>query len=511
MTKTDFNTISNKKFNLFSINDKFKNNILVIDRAKPISIAKSSLIIFTIVKKFKLNPLIFSFYPKNSWQFFFYKNFGNFKFISSSDYYYYFKNFYLIFVSLYKAIIGYLKWKNNLLGFINSFNVNNVEIGHLIYDEYIRHGFRYKNLNSMSLNFLFLLFRKILSFLKIKKIIEENNVKILVCSSIDYATYAGLAARIAVSKKIPVLHIDGQFHIITKKKNINESLFRFNKDEFKMFYKKEKNVNFNTFFNKRLSGKIRTVMAGKKDLVSANSKKKDVDRKTFLKKYAKKINYKKIALFAPHAFTDANHGTGKNFIFEGYYDQFEKTIKFIYNLKKEDTLWVINPHPSSKDYNEHGQVEEIINKFKKNNIILLPKNIKTVSAIKFSDLIITGRGTIGLEAACLKKKTILAGYAIYEKLGFTIEPKNQNEYFKNLVNEENYKPLKSKIAKKALKYLYYFDQHNSNHLPSNPMDFYHFSKKNKFYNFLFNFINEKKYLTDDYYKMVTKIINKVKI
>ena len=51
MTKTDFNTISNKKFNLFSINDKFKNNILVIDRAKPISIAKSSLIIFTIVKK----------------------------------------------------------------------------------------------------------------------------------------------------------------------------------------------------------------------------------------------------------------------------------------------------------------------------------------------------------------------------------------------------------------------------------------------------------------------------
>ena len=71
MTKTDFNTISNKKFNLFSINDKFKNNILIIKKTKPISIAKSSLIIFTIVKKFKLNPLIFSFYPKNSWQFFF--------------------------------------------------------------------------------------------------------------------------------------------------------------------------------------------------------------------------------------------------------------------------------------------------------------------------------------------------------------------------------------------------------------------------------------------------------
>ena len=170
-------------------------------------------------------------------------------------------------------------------------------------------------------------------------------------------------------------------------------------------------------------------MAGKKDILNAKKNKIDISKKKFIKDYLKNKNYKRIALFAPHAFTDANHGIGK-FIFKGYYDHFKKTIEFIYNLKSKDTLWLINPHPSSKDYNENGQVEEIINKYKKENIMILPQNIKTVSAIKFSDLVITGRGTIGLEAACLGKKTLIAGYAIYEKLGFTIEPKNQIQYFR---------------------------------------------------------------------------------
>lgn len=502
--------IKNKQFNLFSLNKNFKNNILIMDRGKPISIAKSSLIASILIKKFKLNLLIFSYFKENSWQFSLYKKFGKFKFITTNNYSYYFGNLHFVPIAIFKTFLGYLKWKNNLLGFINNFDVNNVEIGHLIYDDYIRQKFRYKNFDSINLVFLFLLFKKILTFLKIEKTLKKNNVKVLICSSIDYASYAGLAARIAISKKIPVLHIDGQFHAIRTKENINKSFFRFKKNEFKIFYKNKKNINLDRFFKKRLSGKIRTVMAGKKDILNAKKNKIDISKKKFIKDYLKNKNYKRIALFAPHAFTDANHGIGK-FIFKGYYDHFKKTIEFIYNLKSKDTLWLINPHPSSKDYNENGQVEEIINKYKKENIMILPQNIKTVSAIKFSNLVITGRGTIGLEAACLGKKTLIAGYAIYEKLGFTIEPKNQIQYFKNLINKNNYKPLKNKIVKKALKYLYYFDQHNSNHLPTNPMDHYYFFEKDKFYKFLFNFVDRKKFLKHKYYKMVIKIVSKLKI
>ena len=47
--------IENKQFNLFSLNKDFKNNILIMDRGKPISIAKSSLIASTLIQKFKLN------------------------------------------------------------------------------------------------------------------------------------------------------------------------------------------------------------------------------------------------------------------------------------------------------------------------------------------------------------------------------------------------------------------------------------------------------------------------
>lgn len=517
MTKNTFDKILSKKYNLFSVNKNIKNNVLVIDRSRPISIAKSALIISIITKKLKINPLIFSYFPKSSWQFKLYKIFGDFKFIHSRNYNLFLKNSHFLLISLFKSIKAYLTWKNDILGFINNFSIKKIKIGHLIYDEYIRDNFKYKEFRSLNLGFLLLLFKKIFLFYKLEKIIKQNNIKLLVCCSIEYASSSSLASRVAASKKIPILHIDGQFHLILNQDDLDKSFFKLKKNEFKAFYKNKKKINFKTFIKKRFSGKLRTIMAGNKDLINANINKVDISRENFLKIYAKNTQYKKIVLIAPHAFTDANHGIGKRFIFEGYYDQLKKTVEFAFSRKNNDILWVINPHPTGPEYGEEGQVEEIVKKYKKNNIILLPKNIKTFSAIKFSDLIVTGRGTIGIESASLGKKVIIAGYAIYEKLGFTVEPKNQKEYFNSLTDEKNFKKQSKKNINKALKYLYYFDRHNSYNLPSNPMDQYstynnrESLKKNKFYSFLFNFLDEKKYLTNDYYQMIDKIINKIKI
>ena len=508
MNKKEFNKIFKNYHNFFTYDNSIKNNILLIDRGRPISIFKSVIISLILLKKKKSNLTILSSYKKSSWQYSAYQSFGTFRYICIRDFFYLIRNLNYLILSIYEVIHCYFKWKNDLFDFINNFSINNIKIGHLIYDEYIKDNNKYILFNNFNLSFLWFLYKKVFLFHKIQRVIQDNNIKVLICCSIDYATYASLAARIAIKKKIPVLHIDGQFHIMRKEEDLDQSTFKLKDREIKLFFKKRKKINFKSFIKKRFSGKLRTVMAGYKDLKNDNvNKKKEINRNNFINLYAKKQKIKKIALFAPHAFTDANHGIGKKFVFNGYYDQLINTIDFIANHKDDNILWVVNPHPTSKEYGELGQVDEVIQKYNKKNIIILPKNIKTISAIKFSDLIITGRGTIGIEAASLGKKVIIAGYAIYEKLGFTIEPKNKAQYFKSLIDIKNFNKQSEKNTKKALKYLYYFENHNSHGLPHNPIDEYYFHNKGNTIT-LNNFLDQRKILNNNYFKKINLILGK---
>ena len=54
--------------------------------------------------------------------------------------------------------------------------------------------------------------------------------------------------------------------------------------------------------------------------------------------------------------------------------------------------------------------------------------------MKFADIGITIRGTSGLEMAVLNKTVITCGKNRYENKGFTIDPKNKNEYERIISN-----------------------------------------------------------------------------
>ena len=70
----------------------------------------------------------------------------------------------------------------------------------------------------------------------------------------------------------------------------------------------------------------------------------------------------------------------------------------------------------------------------------------TKSLIEFSDLVITGRGSIGLETAILGKKALLCGENFYSNKGITLDPKNIEEYEKIICSTKNkIKLSKSKI------------------------------------------------------------------
>ena len=167
---------------------------------------------------------------------------------------------------------------------------------------------------------------------------------------------------------------------------------------------------------------------------------------------------KKIVLFAPHAFSDAPHGRGSFFIFRDYFAQFTETLEFIDNKKYKDILWIVKPHPTSiYIYGENGIVRDFIKKTNNPMIQLCPQNLNTGNLIDICDLVVTGCGTIGLEAATRGKTSIIAGGAPYSGLGVSLEHKNKKRYFERLLNFEKILKLKKTKIMLAKKTLYYFD------------------------------------------------------
>jgi len=496
-------------FKIFDTKNTKNQSCMIIDRGKPVSIFSNSMIMRSINQRLKLKPFIFSHNSQLSWQIKMYYSFGNFSFIYAKNKIFLLLNFNILLISFAATIKNFFKYYKDFSKFINFFKLEGVEIGHSIYDEYIKHDHRYKNKNIYDLNFFYFLFRKIYIFYKMEKILKVNNVKILICNSLDYATYAALAARIAVKNNIKVLVADDQFKIFTNQKDINNSIFQLDKKNVKKFFLNRKKINFKEYFKKRFKGLINTTLTSAFDLKLGSINKISINKKNFLNKYIKNNKYKYVALIAPHAFTDAVHGFGKDFIFDDYYQQLEETIKYLYYQEKENVLWLIKPHPRGKYYNENGQAEELIIKYKKKNIILLNRKISTLSAIQFSDLVITGRGSIGLEAASFGTKVMIAGYAVYQDLGFTIQPKNKKEYFQELENIENFSKLDKKKVQIAKKHLYYFDNYRSL-LPQSKMNLLDVQSKD-FYPILSNYMEKKKYLNDKYYLHLEKFLAKINI
>ena len=86
-----------------------------------------------------------------------------------------------------------------------------------------------------------------------------------------------------------------------------------------------------------------------------------------------------------------------------YYEQFIQTLKFVYKNDSKN-LWIFKRHNNSRELDENKIFEENIKKFKKKNIIICPENVSINDLIKNIDFVVTGRGTIGMEAASEGKK-----------------------------------------------------------------------------------------------------------
>lgn len=419
-----------------------KEKILLLDRGLADSAIMNSIFAFLLNKKYSFNIHLLNNFAKSNLISKIYLSFGikNLISINIRDNFF---NIKLIFFSIIEFLFSVLliifrgrSW------FINSFSLKKIYFGDLIYDEYIRNNHNFLKRNLLNITFLKILFISIFKINFLDDLMLKKNYKYVISPTHTYASNAALGMRIALKKNIKVFNVLSSRLRVYNKSNEAEKIelaldLKFLKD--KKIFDKGWQKRFNLMMKNRFEGKIKYFTA--KD---AYLNKKEIDKDKFLKYFNfNKNSFDRLVLFAPHCFSDANHKAGK-LIFDDYYDQFQTTVKFAEKDKK--SLWIIKIHPTSYRYKEENLIYDFIKNKNVKNIILSPKSISTLSLIKFTDLTITGRGTVGLESACFGKKPLLAGETFYSHKGITHNPKNVSEYISKLSNYN----LSSKLDKKKI-------------------------------------------------------------
>ena len=441
------------------------NQILIVDRSRTFITILQSLFGIALSQIKKKNITVLSERDKSRTISIF-KSFGIKNFISSKNFYFQLIFPYVLLKSIFISIYVCLKIK--FYGFdwlIEKFSINQIKFGDLVYDSYARRDQGFLNLN-LNFNFIKILFISVLKFLNISSLFKKYNFKYILVSTSVYATYSGIAARIAINKKIKVIEPyarQGSYlsYVVYDPNGIkfytydNTVYGNFHKN-FLTRSKKIEIKKLDDFVDKRFKGKIKTLHTGIHDLKNANKEKFYISRSELIKKFnLQEKMIKKIVIIAPHAFSDTSHNDGK-LIFTDYYQAFYETIKFVSTLKSKNILWLVKPHPSGHLYGEKGMAENVVEKYKNSYLKFCPK-INTQNLIEISDHAVTCSGRIALEFACYGKKSITSATNVLSRYNVYENCNSKSKYFSKLKNVISIPRLKNSKKILAKKLLYYLD------------------------------------------------------
>jgi len=362
-----------------------------------------------------------------------------------------------------KAIIVTLKVYiniSNLDMFIN-YKLNNIKIGDLIYDTYIRQNNRYSKVKLWSLSFFKELVKAHFKFYLYSHFIKRYDFKYIILSHRVYVD-GGMLARLGIKygSRVMISRITSvRCYYDYDEIFINE--FKPSKEIMEIITNKQLYKKTDKILEERFAGNIE-----QHDVINAYKNKKIYSPEELYKKLRLNPSYPTVFIIA-HAFSDAPH-SNENMLFRDYFQWFIETIKYVNNIRNIN--WVVKPHPSSYMYNETGEVEQLVRELKLNNIHLAPFDLSTTSVFDISKTVVTVSGTVGIEAACLGIKPIIAGKAPYSDFGIAYEPKNKMEYFSILKNIDSISPLNMQeviIAKEIFYWHYVGAFPNSTIVPNN--------------------------------------------
>lgn len=340
---------------------------------------------------------------------------------------------------LVRFIIFLLSTKN-----LNKFQLvyKKIALTDLIYDQYIRsnNNYEYPLLN-------LLLLAKIIftSLLKTNYLLDKTikyNAVLYVISTRSYTELGSIAFRIALQNNVKVYEISSKPKYYSKKEEFTqpESFIDSN-----LINSYKKRSTWSTEIKEYISFLSAAKINDQKhtfineDLLNAYSRKKNLAKPEIVRYIfdnPSKNNFN--VLIATHAFSDANHVAG-DLIYRDYFSWYINTLKIVKSIKNVN--WIFKFHPSRSYYGEDNIAEKYFYKYKEDHMYLFPDFISTAGVFQIADVVVTARGTIGLEASCMGIPTILCGESPWSHLGFSNNAKTPHEYRKFLENIKEFDRL----------------------------------------------------------------------
>lgn len=340
--------------------------------------------------------------------------------------------------------------------FISEAEYQKVLIGDLVYDSYIRNGHYYKNPLSRLDKLFYISLKAIFYICYMQRNFDLSNVRAIVVTSYSYANLGGMMSRLAVAYQIPLIVTTGNFaRRISTLEKLQESVFSIQKKSMDSI---QSSINWESSVDKYLKNRFSGNIA-QHDVINAYRGIKYSKRKLLNNIGLKENDQRPIVFLMPHAFSDATHASGP-FLFRDFYQWTIKTIEYIKNI--QNVCWIIKPHPSSFMYDEDGFVNDLlVGILNESNMFLCPADLNTASVFELASTVITGRGTIAIEAASCGINAIMAGKAPWSGYGVCYEPKTQEEYFELLDKVPHYNGMNSKLQNKAkqLLHCYFINVH----------------------------------------------------
>lgn len=329
---------------------------------------------------------------------------------------------------LFKAFrIWYkVKSKNEIL----NLNYNNILIGDLIYDTYLR--FRISATVNVSDPYLFYyIFSAIRVVESCERIVLINKVTKYFCSYTTYIQH-GVPVRVFLKNHIPV-YSSGNLQQLFKKLSLNDYLqtanhFNYYNDFLKITNKGECLSYSRRVLNSKFSGNIDSSISYMKKSAF------DKDESSILMPEFDGVIFLHDFFDSPHIYS--------NLLFNDFYDWVVHTLELV---TKHHLRVAVKPHP-----NQIIESQNILNKLKKEytNIKWLDAELSNIvifnSGIKFG---ISVYGTILHELAYFGINPICAGDNPHASFDFIHKPKNIQEYdyfilnYLNLKMPSNYKAL----------------------------------------------------------------------
>lgn len=304
------------------------------------------------------------------------------------------------------------------LNSINSIKIQDVVVGDLIYDTYLR-SFHQPTIIEINDRLKLVIEWALNIYYSFKDLLDHNPIKYLINTYTAYLHF-GIATRLSLKKGVKVytvgsssyraqlLNFEFPFH------TVNHTLF----DPEKRLSEEQTN-KVKDVFDSRFSGKI--------DPATVYMKKS-----AFLVKPIPAGLYKSFQLrkrnviIYTHDFYDSPH-VNRRLAFPDLYQFLKHTLEAITDI--QDTTVFIKIHPNGI-FGCKEQTIDLVESFKKENFVILDEEVSNLHIIDLKpDLIATARGTVCVEMAYMGIPTVALYDNIFSNFNFTHTCYDIQDYF----------------------------------------------------------------------------------